>query len=90
MKRKIWITKDWKQTCVVVIWYKRPIWCPNAKKPCARDSGHWTNEDGSGYKESNHISWDAFGGLFRVRFKKKANEGFIAERIISLTKCKAG
>ncbi len=88
MKKKIWITKDRKNSCVVVIWLKRPVWRPNPKKPCARDSGHWSNKDGSGYKGSHHLSWNDFWGLFRVRFKKKVNEGFIAERSISLTKCK--
>lgn len=87
MKKKIWITKDGNRSCVVVMWLKRPVWCPNAKQPQDRDSGQWVNKDGSGLEGSHHLSWDAFGGLFKVRFKKKVNEGFIAERIISLTKC---
>ena len=88
MKKKIWITKDWKNSCCITIWRKRPVWCPNKNKPCAKDSGHWANKDGLGYKGSHHLAWNDFGGLFRVRFKKKDNEGYIAERIISLTKCK--
>jgi hypothetical protein len=86
MKRKIWITKNWKFDCCITIWFIKPVWCPNVKKPCEKDSGHWSNKDGTGLEGSHSLFHDAFNGLFKVSFKKKPNEGFIAERVIFVRK----
>lgn len=84
MKRRIWITKDWEMSACIMIWFNKPIWYPNKKRPCDKDSGHWANEDESGLAGSHPLSCDAFENLFKVRFRKKSDEGFIAERIISV------
>jgi hypothetical protein len=84
MKKRIWITKDWRLSACITIWFKKPIWIQNLKKPCEKDSGHWSNSDGSGLAGSQSLSWQSFDGLFKVHFEKKVKQGFIAERIISV------
>ena len=83
MKHKIWVTKNWEGSCCIMIWFVKPKWFSNKKKPCEKDSGYWGNKNGE-LKDGHPLSYDAFKNLFKVMFNKKANEGFIAERIINV------
>lgn len=84
MKKKVWITKSSPNSASIFIWYKRPVWELNSKWPDNKEMGHWTNADGSGLRRSDCVSHNVFGGLLKVKFSKKAGQGYIAERIISV------
>lgn len=89
MKRKIWITKNWQLAACIMVWFEKPVWHPNKNQPQDRDSGFWCDKDGT--LEGGHpLSHDAFKRLFKVSFRKRSDEGFIAERIISVSKTRKG
>lgn len=86
MKRKIWITKDWKLSACIMIWFEKPRWYPNKKHSENEKSGYWGDQEG--HLTGHPLSHDAFRNLFGVSFHKKTGEGFVAERIISVNKAK--
>lgn len=85
MKKRIWITKDWENTCTVTIWTEKPVWYPNKKLKQPRDNGYWGRKDDGSLSHSSCISHDALDRFFKVKFTKNRREGYIAERILTIT-----
>ncbi len=86
MKKRIWITKSSENSGQIFLWPKHPIWEQNEKFPKNKEMGHWTNKDGSGLSGTICCSSRTLDRLFKVKFTKKAGQGYIAERIISITR----
>ena len=88
MSKRIWITKDWENSCTITVWTEKPIWYPNGKYKQPHDHGFWGLKDYENRKDrfshDSCVFHDCMDNLFKVKFHKKKYEGFIAERILSL------
>jgi len=84
MAKKIWITKNWENSCTVTIWTVKPVWYPNKKVKQPHDNGYWGCKVDGSLDNSSCVFLDCLNNMFKVKFSKKRYEGHIAERILTV------